>query len=174
MGKNQLITTKSTSLILAKSRNLMDLTKSLLLDKKQDLENNNEVVIIGNLMWQKETIGRMKWEDAMEYAKNLKLGGYDDWRLPTVDELGDIVILCGGVLVSWDEKGWREKVDKNNDNAQYQASYREKGFLPNFCWTSSTYANRRQFAWVVYFGSGYDSGYYKSNTYHLRCVRSKY
>ena len=41
------------------------------------------------LMWQKATDaksdsldGRVTWYEAEEYAKNLRLGGYSDWRVP--------------------------------------------------------------------------------------------
>ncbi len=40
------------------------------------------------LMWQTATSHTMKSiEDARLYADNLSAGGYDDWRLPTVEEL---------------------------------------------------------------------------------------
>ena len=31
----------------------------------------------------------MTWFDAVKYAKNLRIGGFDDWRLPTVEEFED-------------------------------------------------------------------------------------
>jgi len=60
------------------------------------------------LMWQKETAPRTyTWQEAVEYCKNLTLAGYDDWRLPTIEELFSIVdyerfrpaidpVLCAG------------------------------------------------------------------------------
>ena len=33
----------------------------------------------------------MKYEDANKYVKNLKLGGYKDWRLPSKDEIQSLV-----------------------------------------------------------------------------------
>jgi CRISPR/Cas system-associated endoribonuclease Cas2 len=48
------------------------------------------------LMWQiidsamAEPESCLTYEQALEYVKNLKTGGYTDWRLPTADELADI------------------------------------------------------------------------------------
>ncbi len=36
------------------------------------------------------TDGKMTWDEAVEYCENLTLGGYDDWRLPTAEELFSI------------------------------------------------------------------------------------
>ncbi len=39
-------------------------------------------------MWTKEDNGQdIDWHKANEYAKQLRLGGYSDWRLPTIEEL---------------------------------------------------------------------------------------
>jgi len=44
------------------------------------------------LMWQQSDSGvGMNWEEALKYAEGLKLGGYDDWRLPNPKELQSIV-----------------------------------------------------------------------------------
>jgi hypothetical protein len=43
------------------------------------------------LMWTKEDNGSdVDWNQAREYCSNLKLAGYSDWRLPTIDELQGI------------------------------------------------------------------------------------
>ncbi len=40
------------------------------------------------LMWTMQDNGNdIDWHDANEHAGQLKLGGYSDWRLPTLDEL---------------------------------------------------------------------------------------
>ena len=56
------------------------------------------------LMWQKTTDatsdsleGRVTWYEAEEYAKNLILGGYSDWRVPSIKELISLVDARGGV-----------------------------------------------------------------------------
>ncbi len=44
------------------------------------------------IMWQKEgSTERMKWADTEAYCKNSNVGGYDDWRMPEVEELSSLV-----------------------------------------------------------------------------------
>lgn len=44
------------------------------------------------LMWQKgHSPDSLSWENALEYAETLTVGGYDDWRLPNAKELQSIV-----------------------------------------------------------------------------------
>jgi len=75
-----------------------------------DNDNINNITTIGNLMWQdepytieeiqakendflerwfrkKEYSKALKWHNSFEYSQNLRLGGYDDWRIPTIYEL---------------------------------------------------------------------------------------
>lgn len=67
------------------------------------IEQGAEIVDLGNGIVQEATSGRM-WqkersrsfrslEEAQEYAAKLRLGGYTDWRLPTVYELYDLHYL---------------------------------------------------------------------------------
>ncbi len=179
MKKNQLTTTKSTALILGKSKSLMKITKKLLEGKKkelvkksQDLATHKDITIIGDLMWEKETQERMSWHDGMEYAKNLRLGGYDNWRLPTIEELGEVVTLCGGVFVSPADDNRIEKLDENAVNETYQSNYKAKDFVANHYWSSTTYAGNTSLAWGVHFYNGYQSIGSKSSSYYVRCVRA--
>lgn len=34
------------------------------------------------------TTGRLSWQDAMQWADNLQVGGFDDWRLATITDTG--------------------------------------------------------------------------------------
>lgn len=44
------------------------------------------------LMWAAKDNGKaVSWKDAAKYCYNLRLAGYSDWRLATLDELGSLV-----------------------------------------------------------------------------------
>lgn len=46
---------------------------------------------VTGLMWQMADGGEMTWEKAKEYARDLRLGGHQDWRLPGSMELFSIL-----------------------------------------------------------------------------------
>ncbi len=48
------------------------------------------------LMWQQTPPSeKMTYDEALEYVENLKLGGYSDWRLPTIKESFSIAMFDG-------------------------------------------------------------------------------
>ncbi len=54
------------------------------------LHRTNETVLDTqtNLMWAAKDNGSdLSWTDAKSYCENYRGGGYDDWRMPTQDEL---------------------------------------------------------------------------------------
>ena len=52
-----------------------------------------DTVVIGDLMWATATNGRdTNWMTASTYCRELSMGGYDDWRLPTLFELESIYV----------------------------------------------------------------------------------
>ena len=59
----------------------------------------------------------MNWQEAMDYAKNLKLGGFNDWRLPTIEELKAIYKIqkiCG--IDKSDDSWFWSSTDSKNDS----------------------------------------------------------
>jgi formylglycine-generating enzyme required for sulfatase activity len=86
------------------------------------------------LMWQKTDGGEMTFEDASQYCKNLTLGGYNDWRLPTGIELLSIN-------------------NYNNLNPALDVSVFTQTNA-QYWWTSEKRADDSTFIWVVNAGGG--------------------
>lgn len=99
------------------------------------------------LMWSRNgnIIGQeLTWENAINWAKHLKFGGYADWRLPTKEEF----LAFRSCVVSPKDKGWIPPYKWFNDN----------GFNNVQPWRywSSTVCDKGINAWDV---SMYDFGY---------------
>lgn len=62
---------------------------------ENDFEDNGDATVSDlatGLMWQQADDGNSyDWEEALDYAENLELASYDDWRLPNAKELQSIV-----------------------------------------------------------------------------------
>ncbi|MBZ0243200.1 MAG: DUF1566 domain-containing protein [Bacteroidales bacterium] len=79
---------------------------------------------------------------AAKICKNLVLNGYNDWYLPSKDELNKLYLskdLIGGFAADW-------------------------------YWSSSEFSS--YFAWKQYFGDGYQGSSSKINTNYVRAVRA--
>ena len=123
--------------------NAISIVNSLLIyeDKQYILDYKNIIFIDGLIVQDEHDIKPMTWDEANEYAKNLVLGGYTNWRLPTKDEL--------------------LKIYENRDKLR---NY-EKGWY----WTSTK--KDASLSWVVDFISGNDNWINQSSSYFVRCVQ---
>ncbi|MGF1718844.1 DUF1566 domain-containing protein [Vibrio kyushuensis] len=57
----------------------------LMWTQSTDLDNNGKITVDDKL----------GYEDALEYVKSIRTGGYNDWRLPTIKELHSLVLFDG-------------------------------------------------------------------------------
>jgi hypothetical protein len=103
-----------------------------------------------DLEWQFASPGEMTWYEAMEYASTLSLDGKEDWRLPSARELETFLDRSRYRPVMRAEIPFR-------DHSSY--------------WSSTTFLENTNNAWIVMFDGAYVLSYYKSNAYHVRCVR---
>jgi hypothetical protein len=103
------------------------------------------------LMWQQESAGPMSWEEALNYCEGLTLGGYNDWRLPNINELQSLV----------DYTIYGPAIDTTAFPDTMSSNY----------WSSTTHAYGTSSAWCVSFSSGLVFYYDKSFSYYVRAVR---
>lgn len=110
--------------------------------------DNNDGTITDNktgLMWSKTTSkSKMSWEDAKTYCDVLNKGGYDDWRLPTKNEL---LLL---VNKDFGEPAINTVYFPDTEKAEYWTDTIKFGFHYVFFWTP--YSKRT--GYLINFGSG--------------------
>jgi hypothetical protein len=127
-----------------------------------DFEGNGDGTVTDyatGLMWQQADSGSgMNWEDALAYAENSTLAGYDDWRLPNVKELQSIVDYTHSPSAS-DVANLGPAIDTDYFNiTEIPAGTTDYDMDYGYFWTStSAYFNPNSpeyyYAWYVAFGT---------------------
>ncbi len=146
--------------------------------ESQESVSYKNITILDDLMWARESDEEMNWNDAMGYVKNLRLGGYDDWRLPTLEEIAMAVNLCGGLYINSYRgleplgSGTAEKMYENESNKIFRDKYKLRGFVYDRYWSSAG-VGYSSFSWDIGWASSEDYYRLESNRYHVRCVRNR-
>lgn len=114
-----------------------------------------------DLIWQRSDDGiHRTWSEAQAYCEALILDGYDEWRVPTIEELQTIIDYPEG-------QDPRISTDVfSGIGTVWPADY---------FWSSTTSVCDPNYAWEVYFGGGYVSTFSKDRNYYMytRCVCEK-
>ncbi|MFO8089260.1 MAG: serpin family protein [Desulfatiglandaceae bacterium] len=104
------------------------------------------------LMWQTEDDGvERSWGEALDYAENLTLADYGDWRLPTIKELLSIV----------DYNSATPSIDPVFSNT-----------VSSYYWSSTTNVYDGNYAWRANFHDGLANSFKKSDKHYVRAVRA--
>ncbi len=104
-----------------------------------------------DLMWTKDAnlkVTCVLWQQAIDYANNLNLYGYTDWRLPTVNELISLI-------------------DYTKYSPALPAGHPFINMQPDFYWSSTTYALYSVIMWIVSVWNGNVELNVKSHHYRI-------
>lgn len=119
-----------------------------------EYEKSKNIVIDkqNNLMWQDNSEVTEYLETAITakvYCENIVLNGYIDWRVPSINEIINII----------------DVTEENAINKKF------KYVKPNLYTTSSSFVDNSEFLWGVNFKSGVIATAEKRDENHIRCVR---
>ena len=130
---------------------------TLFTEERSYVDNGDGTVtdLATGLMWTKKAVyGRMKWSEAVQYCNKIKLAGYNDWRLPTIDrhggkaELDTLFRKGGSPFGEWEGAGGTPFT----------------GVQSGGYWSSTPFAHDADFAWYVDMGNG--GAYFYNKTYY--------
>ncbi|WP_297937929.1 DUF1566 domain-containing protein, partial [uncultured Campylobacter sp.] len=113
------------------------------------------------LMWQDgDEIFKGDYDKAIKYCENLTFAGFEDWRLPTLNELLSIT----------DDNRYNPAINKAFKNIAYETNVKGEKIY-DWYWSSTKYVSDSYFVWVVSFENGGDGwgALYLRN--FVRCVR---
>jgi len=102
----------------------------------------------------------MTYAEAVRYCDDLNFAGFDDWRLPTINELLSIT----------DDSRYNPAINKAFKNVAYETNDKGEKIYDQY-WSSTKSADGSSDAWVVSFRSGTDGWYDVSYRGFVRCVR---
>ncbi len=135
---------------LAQAEFIRDDNKEVVIDTTRNLmwQDNGETKNVKKL-WEEFGVPRLEQYPAKSYCEKLDFAGFNDWYLPSKDELLSIV-------------------DKRYEPAAVKEF---KNITSSLYWTSNLYGNDTNRAWNVSFYNGYESWNPKGYNFLVRCVR---
>jgi hypothetical protein len=102
-----------------------------------------------NLVWQKSPLDKkFTWEGAKKHCESFTLAGYNNWRLPTIEEFEALI-----------NKKYYPTMDTIFDCE------------PDWYWSSSANAYDPFYIWLINFRGGYMNSGSKIAVYFVRAVR---
>jgi len=147
---NEIVTDSVTKLMWADDANVATKTKQWLTDDKYAICDAN--YSSPSCFDTSSNISDSSDDTAIEYCHSLRLGGFSNWRLPSINELLYIV----------DRSRLNPAVDSIFQNIS------KKYYL-----SSTTIISHENYIWGVKFSDGSNTFMKKNSNYSIRCVRNK-
>lgn len=111
------------------------------------------------------------WAQIHDVVKTLDYAGYNDWRVPTLDELKSLAVSQSTPPQL--EIFYLDDTIFAMPDCQGTKTNAGTGHNGHWCWhwTDSPIAGSGHYAWILYFGYGYGSANYEADRFPLRIVR---
>jgi len=98
----------------------------------------------------------LPWKKGIKFCQTLNIGGFDDWYLPSRDELAMLQRNLG---------------PRRQDTPELFREGAAEDFETDWYWSSTEHASSSYLAWIVFFSYGYQNYYHKLSTNGVRAVR---
>lgn len=168
------------------SNQLRETVKALLSGRYQDNGDGTVTDEKTSLQWMRFCLGQQwysgtcvgdaaeyTWDAAREAAETLNChggyAGYQDWRLPTKEELLTLVYCSNGKPKIWNDTGQSCLGDYERPTINLTA-------FPNspssYLWSGSPNTYYSDYAWYVYFGCGNALSNHRYDYFYVRLVRN--
>ena len=121
--------------------------------------------LVTGLMWQKDPGPKKTYEQAVAGASKCRVGGYDDWRLPTIKELYSLILFSGEDVdpMSMDTVNLKPFIDKKFFKFDYGNPAKGERIIDSQMATSTKYVSAtmggRETMFGVNFADGRIKGY---------------
>lgn len=137
------------------------------------------------LFWSKVADKEMNLKDAEQYCEKLEEVGYDDWILPSIDELRTLIRHCPKTAENGECKVRSEgKICLDNDcrypeescscNKKEDGRYnklKDGGFVGNVFWSASVRSDGKNYAWYIDFADASINEKNSDAELYVRCTR---
>jgi len=146
-------------------------------------DNDNGTITdnVTGLMWQKasDLTNKLTYDEALADAESLYLGGYSDWRLPTIKELYSLILFSGtdvsGCATEAACPGLVPFIDTTYFDFIYGDTDSGERLIDAQYVSSTVYVgtvfNGQEAVFGVNFADGRIKGYPQTNDFFVRCVR---
>ncbi|WP_178983947.1 Lcl domain-containing protein [Winogradskyella helgolandensis] len=126
-------------------------------------ENGTVTDNVTGLMWEQDMGTKMTLEEAIQKAKDSKLGGYSDWRIPTIKELYSLIQFTGKVKGATAIKLF---IDTNYFNQPLGNSKNGEREIDAQTWSSTVYVGKTMRSDATIFGVNFVDGRIKGYPKH--------
>jgi hypothetical protein len=122
------------------------------------LDNEDGTVLdrVTGLTWTQARYGKMSWNEAVTRADDFALAGYDDWRLPTIQELYSLIDFRGGFHLT--EAASTPYIDTDHFEFAYGDEGAGERLIDVQVWSATEYVSTTMMGDATTFGVNFADG----------------